>query len=146
MPKHYSNGTDLDIALHFVMETPDDFHHKKRFHTVFLRTKFYTPILKDNPMKDESFFPLRLYDQNKTFFLSFDSLEKYQYWFEQAQASQEDIEHTEIFGHELIDCLGPTVYLALNAGQDNYYELNPSHIQFLKKAIEKTKSPDQKQH
>lgn len=143
MQKHYSNGTDLDIALDFVMQSPDDFHHKKRFQTVFLRTKFYTPVLKESPIESEPFFPIRIYDNNDTFFITFDSSAKYQNWLEQSQAPCDQIDIVETFGHELIDCLGNSVYLCLNPGCQNYYEMNPQHIQFLKKAISKTKNPEQ---
>ena len=144
MPKHYSTGTDLDIALKFVMEAPDDFHHRKRFHSVFLRTKFYTPTLIHNPLESEPFFPLRIYENNQAFFITFDSKEKYNQWFDLSSGSRDEIEMIEIFGQELIECLGPTVYLCINPGHENYYEMNPQQIQFLKKAVEKTKDPNKK--
>lgn len=144
MQKHYSTGTDLDIALKFVMEAPDDFHHRKRFHSVFLRTKFYTPTLKESPIESEPFFPLRIYENNQTFFITFDSQNKYEQWLDLSKAPSDEIKIVEIFGQELIECLGPTVHLCLNPADKSYYEMNPQQIQFLKKAVEKTKNPNEK--
>ena len=144
MQEHYSSGTDLDIALKFVMESPDDFHHKKRFQTVFLRTKFYIPILKESPIDSEPFFPLRVYDNNQTFFIAFDSQNKYNDWFILANANSNEINVVELFGQELIECLGSSVYLCINPGNKNYYEMNPQQVQFLKQAIAKTKNPNSK--
>lgn len=144
-PKHFTSGTDLDRALEFVMDSPGEFHHKQRFHTVFLRTKFYLPCLVENPHPEEKFYPLRLFEGEKTFFITFDSESRYLQWLSISNGNSDQVFSVQIFGHELIDCLGNYVYLGLNPGQENYYEMTPGHIQFLKKAIDKTKNPQENQ-
>lgn len=141
MPQQSLQGTDLELALAFVMDNPKDFHHRQRFHKVFLRTKFYLPTLKDNPLPTEEYFPLRLYENNNPFFIVFDTKKKYESWLSHSPDTSSHLSFQEIFGHELIDCLGTSVYLGLNPGTQSYFELNPTHIQFLKTVIEKTKNP-----
>jgi len=127
-----NTGTPLDIAYQFVRELPEDINAQNRYHAVFLRTIFHIPCLKT----DESaidYTPLRLYHEDKAFFVAFDHPERLMNWAQ--ESSSQEIGVRTLNGEELIQSLAPFVYLVLNPGTPYYTEIGPEQINYLKKTI-----------
>ena len=126
-----SISTDLDLAYQFVREIPEDFQIQSRYHAVLLRTKFFIPCLIDSIQNDE-YTPLRLYEADKAFFVVFDHLNKAIEWL---NADISYVKFIELSGEELIQRLSSHHYLLINPGTDQFFEMSPHHINYLKKLI-----------
>jgi hypothetical protein len=126
-----SISTDLDLAYQFVREIPEDFQTQSRYHAVFFRSKFFLPCLIDS-IQNDNYTPLRLYHENKAFFVTFDHLNKAIEWL---KADVSYVKFIELSGEELIQRLSPYHYLIINPGAAHFFEMNPSHINYLKRLL-----------
>ena len=130
-----SSGTPLDLAIMATQNAPADLHVQQRFHAVLLRTTCFVPCL--TPAEhDNDLTPLRLYHNDKAFFVAFDDPSKLAKWLGDAGDLKADISVKTLDVSDFIKALGQESYLVLNPGTSTYFEINPDHVAYLKKTIE----------
>lgn len=133
--------TELDRALAFVQENPDDVHV---FYNTFLNSVLYLPTHDTPQSEDEEdqkqLKPIFSQSGDTLFLMLFDSLERLTAW------AQKDMGYVGLEGHAILDMMDARFHWYLNYGSPFGHEFGSDEIQWLKSAVQKaTQQPDKPQ-
>ena len=127
--------TELDKALMFVQENPDEIHV---FYNTFLNSILYLPT-HDAPESDivgvapagKKLSPIFTQSGNTIFLMIFDSLDRLSAW------AQKEIGYVGLEGYALLDMMDPKFHWYLNYGTEHGHEFGSDEIKWLKTAVQR---------
>lgn len=144
MAKH--TPTELDKALAFVLENPDEIH---AFYNTFLNSFLYLPT-HNAPEQDKEdmgptgngkeLHPIFTESEDTIYLMIFDSLERLGAW------AQEEVGYVGLEGHTILEMMDPKFHWFLNYGSEYGREFSSGEIAWLKSAVQKARRTTESPH
>jgi len=130
-----TSQTELDKALVFVQENPDEVHV---FYNTFLNSILYLPT-HDAPESNtvdvapagKKLSPIFTKNGDTIFLMIFDSLDRLSAW------AQKEVGYVGLEGHALLDMMDPKFHWYLNYGTEHGREFGSDEIRWLKSAVQR---------
>lgn len=131
-----TSPTELDKALAFVQENPDEIHV---FYNTFLNSVLYLPTHdtpeeddKDESPSEKQLRPIFAQSGDTLFLMMFDSLERLSAW------AEKNMGYVGLEGHAILDMMDPKFQWYLNYGSENGRVFGSKEIAWLKAAVQKS--------